>query len=181
MLHKNEKAFDQEQLLSSDAGVANGQHKRFTRGLQAIGALLFLGTAFALSYGSGPLNGVEVSGIKHFRPWSRLQRRQEQACPQVDVLQPSKYADVWEAVSSDIGGNDDFRQQAVEWLSGAVRVKYASLTDTRGIAFSFLIIGPRLSMAWAHRLKTTLAGRPSSPSTSTSLKLSLFCGSPISS
>lgn len=45
----------------------------------------------------------------------------EAACPQADVLTPTKNADVWTALNDKIG-TPAFKTSAVDWLSGAVRV-----------------------------------------------------------
>ena len=45
----------------------------------------------------------------------------EPACPQADVLTPTKNADIWTALNDKIG-TPAFKTSAIDWLAGAVRV-----------------------------------------------------------
>ncbi|KAF5336103.1 hypothetical protein D9611_006330 [Ephemerocybe angulata] len=62
--------------------------------------------------------------------WRPIQQSTESAygitsmssgCPQVDALRPSKHQEVWSEVTKEIH-TEDFRNQAVQWLSGAVQI-----------------------------------------------------------
>ena len=51
-------------------------------------------------------------------------------CPQADVLFPVRNKAVWDAFGSQLD-TDDFKDKAIEWLGGAVRVKYVEPNNER--------------------------------------------------
>ncbi|PPQ79239.1 hypothetical protein CVT25_002805 [Psilocybe cyanescens] len=62
-------------------------------------------------------------------------------CPQADVVTPDKNSNLWEQMNQKIGGAS-FKQNAIDWLSGAVRVPTESFdnmdpvgVDPRWVAF----------------------------------------------
>ncbi|KAH6916052.1 Gly-X carboxypeptidase [Coprinopsis sp. MPI-PUGE-AT-0042] len=119
MSSKSEKELDREQLLPTGSGIHSGntRHKRCSTRLRVIGAFLAVATTLALAY------NFDCPGMKNLKPSSGIESGKQEGCPQVDVLEPSKYGDVWATLSKDIGKSNEFRQQAVDWLAGAVRVK----------------------------------------------------------
>lgn len=42
-------------------------------------------------------------------------------CPQTDPLTPKRNEDIWDALSETYG-SDEFKNRAIDWLGGAVRV-----------------------------------------------------------
>lgn len=44
-------------------------------------------------------------------------------CPQADVVTPEKNSNLWDQLNEKIGGAN-FKQDAINWLSGAVRIPY---------------------------------------------------------
>lgn len=54
-------------------------------------------------------------------------------CPQTDVLIPSTNYDLWTTVGKELS-TDAFKDTAIDWLSGAIQVKYVAV-------FHFLSVG----------------------------------------
>ncbi|KAJ2920853.1 hypothetical protein H1R20_g16240, partial [Candolleomyces eurysporus] len=52
----------------------------------------------------------------------------EDGCPQADVLLPSNHHGLWSTLTRQIA-SEDFRKEAVEWLSGAVQIPTESFDD----------------------------------------------------
>ena len=100
-----------------------------SKGLRVVAAfLLFLGIT-SLAMGGAFKDFKLCSGIQqHLHEFAGVvSSTKEETCPQVDVLQPVKYGEVWKEVSKEIGKGDAFRHQVVDWLSGSVQVQYVFL------------------------------------------------------
>ncbi|EAU90337.2 Gly-X carboxypeptidase [Coprinopsis cinerea okayama7 len=115
-------------LLPSNAQLFNAEHEPVQppkRGRTwwkfAVVAAVLVGS-YCLAFGSHCSSHLNVITSALDRSTASM----SDVCPQEPVLQPSRYADLWTELSKEISTDGDFREQAVNWLSGAVRIRTES-------------------------------------------------------
>ena len=94
------------------------------------------------------------------------------SCLQVEPLVPTKNAALYEDAGKLIS-TEEFKQRAVEWLGGAVRIPYVPCAITKSLTDSNTVVR-KLSMGWA-RSRRILVIRSMPSSTTISLTRFLSC------
>ena len=92
----------------------------FTLGvLVGVGNLLRLHEHASDSVIGGIWNALDQIGILDFA----IPSPASEVCPQADVLFPDRNKVVWDAFRAQLD-TDGFKKKAIEWLGGAVRIRY---------------------------------------------------------
>ena len=90
---------------------------------RATSYLLRLGILFGFAWGlSSWFETSKVSSPDSFFSTSHSGVLKEKSCPQVDALIPEKNLFFWTLLADELG-SDDFKDRAVNWLGGAVKIE----------------------------------------------------------
>ena len=107
---KETEAWLPSSLPGQPAQRTSKARRWITLGAIVAAAVLYLGSPFVSHSASTP------ACISRFLP-----SHQESLCPQVEALYPVKNEEIWNTLHSEIN-KDSFKEQAISWLGGAVRV-----------------------------------------------------------
>ena len=106
--------------------------QRWVLGLVALFASVFVAALRYADLHGGPFSSMTRSS----------HHEKTDLCPQANALYPSHHAQLWENLGREFDG-DEFRTRAVNWLAGAIRIRYVSTIAFCDVTFflRFLCVG----------------------------------------